>query len=99
MFRVKSICEQKGISLKELSVLMDVPAESISRALSKKNGNPSLETLTKFAKALNEEVYDLFEKSSDEVLINGFVEINHEIYRINNFNDLQMVYNKLTIQK
>lgn len=94
MLRVKSICEQKGISLKELSTLMGVTAESISRALSEK-GNPTLGTLAKFAKALDVEVYELFDKYNREDIIQGYLEVGREMYRISNFKDLEKIYLEL----
>lgn len=48
--RVKEICADKGIQLKELAAIMDVKPESLSRTL---NGNPQLSSLENIAKALN----------------------------------------------
>lgn len=55
--RVKEICADKGIQLKELAAIMDVKPESLSRTL---NGNPQLSSLENIAKALNIGIADLF---------------------------------------
>jgi len=94
MFRIKKICKDRGISLAELADLMNTTPESVSRTLSQK-GNPTLNTLKKFADALDVQVSELFEQSGDEVSVNGFVEINEEIFRISNMEDLQNIYLKL----
>ena len=98
MFRVKKICKEKGISLVELANRMDTSGESVSRALSK-NANPTVKTLAKFAEALDVEVFELFDNFNEDVLVRGYLEVGDKIHRINNFSDLETVYNKLTIQK
>lgn len=94
MFRIKKLCKDRDISLAELARRMNTTPESVSRTLSE-NSNPTMNTLTKFAEALDVQVYELFDQSGDEVSVNGFVEINDKIYRINNFNDLEQIYNSL----
>lgn len=97
MLRVKNICKQRGITLKELATRMNISPETLSRMLSE-NGNPTLSSLENIAKALNVEVFELFDKFSDGLVINGFVEVNKEISRISNFNDLEIIYNALKHQ-
>lgn len=94
MLRVKSICKQQGISLKELADRMLVSPEAVTRMLSD-NGNPTLSTLANVAKALNVQVYELFDDFNADMLVRGYLEVGDKIHRINNFNDLQAVYNKL----
>ena len=53
--RVKELCTEQGITLKELSEKMGIKPESLSRAL---NGNPQLSTLENIAKALGVGVVD-----------------------------------------
>jgi len=95
MLRVKSICKQQGISLKELAERMSVSPEAVTRMLSD-NGNPTLTTLENVAKALNVEVYELFDDFSADMLVRGYLEVGDKIHRINNFSELQAVYNQLT---
>lgn len=54
--RVKELCSEQGITLKELSEKMGIKPESLSRAL---NGNPQLSTLENIAKALEVGVAEL----------------------------------------
>ena len=58
--RVKEICQEKGITLKQLAERMGVPPESLSRAISDK-GNPTLSTIRNIAEALSVSVVDLME--------------------------------------
>lgn len=55
-FRVKELCTEQGITLKELSEKMGIKPESLSRAL---NGNPQLSTLENIAKTLEIGVAEL----------------------------------------
>lgn len=55
--RVKEICSEKGLQMKDLAAIMNVKPESLSRTL---NGNPQLSSLENIAKALNIGVADLF---------------------------------------
>lgn len=54
--RVKELCSEQGITLKQLSEKMGIKPESLSRAL---NGNPQLSTLEGIAKALDVGVAEL----------------------------------------
>lgn len=98
MLQVKRICKQQGITLKQLAERMDVSPETITRILSD-NGNPTLSTLMNIAKALDVEVYELFDNFNEDMLVRGYLEIGEITYRINNFNDLQTIYNKLKSQE
>lgn len=92
--RVKEICADKGIQLKELAVIMDVKPESLSRTL---NGNPQLSSLENIAKALNVGVADLFADKTENCVISSSTTLNslHSIivyknktYIADNLNDL-----------
>ena len=74
---------------------MSVSPEAVTRMLSD-NGNPTLTTLENVAKALNVEVYELFDDFSADMLVRGYLEVGDKIHRINNFSELQAVYNQLT---
>lgn len=66
--RVKEICADKGIQLKELAAIMDVKPESLSRTL---NGNPQLSSLENIARALNVGVADLFSDKTENCVISS----------------------------
>ena len=55
--RVKEICSEKGLQMKDLAAIMNVKPESLSRTL---NGNPQLSSLENIANALNIGIADLF---------------------------------------
>lgn len=95
MLQVKNICKQQGITLKQLAERMDVSPEVVTRMLSAK-GNPTLSTLENIAKALGIEVYELFDNFDADKRVHGFLDVGGKTYRINNLNDLQTVYNKIT---
>ena len=63
--KVKELCRDKGITIKELAEKMKIAPESLSRAI---NGNPQLSTIRKIAKALDVSVTDLFDRNEDELL-------------------------------
>ncbi len=98
MLQVKKICKQQGITLKQLAERMDVSPETVTRILSE-NGNPTLSTLVNIAKALNVEVFELFDNFSEDMRVQGYLEVGDKTHRINNFKDLQAIYNKLKSQK
>ena len=90
--RVKEICADKGIQLKELAAIMDVKPES--RTL---NGNPQLSSLENIARALNVGVADLFANKTENCVISSSTTPNslHSIivyknktYIADNLNDL-----------
>lgn len=66
--RVKEICNEKGLQMKDLAAIMNVKPESLSRTL---NGNPQLSSLENIAKALNVGVADLFADKTENCIISS----------------------------
>ena len=56
--KVKELCAERGMTIKQLAEKMKIAPESLSRAI---NGNPQLSTIRKIAEALDVSVTDLFE--------------------------------------
>lgn len=92
--RVKEMCADKGIQLKELASIIGVKPESLSRTL---NGNPQLSSLENIAKALNVGVADLFADKSENCVIsssttpnslNSIIVYKGKPYIADNLNDL-----------
>ncbi len=93
--RVKELCTDKGIQLKELAFIMNVKPESLSRTL---NGNPQLSSLENIAKALNVGVADLFaDKTKNNIIssqpttpnsLTSIIVFKEKTYFANNLNDL-----------
>lgn len=68
--RVRELCSERSMTLKQLAENMGIKPESLSRAL---NGNPHLSTLTNIAQALNVEVAELLTGgSANEPLTSDF---------------------------
>ena len=68
--RVKELCSERGIQLKDLAERMSVKPESLSRAI---NGNPHLSTLENIANALKVGVAELLNSGrSHEPLTSDF---------------------------
>lgn len=63
--KVKELCAERGMTIKQLAEKMKIAPESLSRAI---NGNPQLSTIRKMAEALDVSVTDLFDRNEDELL-------------------------------
>ena len=63
--RIKEVIKEQGTTVQELADKMGISRVGLSQHI---NGNPSVEVLERIASALNVQVSDLFEKSSDEVI-------------------------------
>lgn len=92
--RVKEICADKGMQLKDLALIMNVKPESLSRTL---NGNPQLSSLENIARALNVGVADLFADKTKNCVISSSTTPNSlrsiivykdKTYIADNLNDL-----------
>lgn len=66
--RVKVLCAEKGLQMKDLAAVMEVKPESLSRTL---NGNPQLNSLESIAKALEVGVADLFADRIDSHIVSS----------------------------
>lgn len=92
--RVKEICSEKGLQMKDLAAIMNVKPESLSRTL---NGNPQLSSLDNIAKALNIGVADLFSDKTKNCVISSsttpnslhsIIVFKNKTYIADNLNDL-----------
>lgn len=95
--RVKEICKEKGMTLKQLAEKMDIAPETLTRAISE-NANPTLVTLNKIASSLGVGFDDLLIASRSANQIYGHIEANGEVYRIRNLTDLEVLCDKLRKQ-
>lgn len=92
--RVKEICKERGLTLKELAEKMKIVPETLTRAISD-NANPTLNTLQKIAKALDMEIADLFVSPKSANQIYGHIEVDGEVYSIKNVSDIERLYKNL----
>ena len=97
MLRVKEICKQRSITSKELAHRMEVTPEALSRQIGD-SGNPTLSTLQSIAKALEIQVYELFDDFKEEINVQGFLEVDKQMHRIRSFNDLKTLYEELSLK-
>ena len=63
--RVKEICKSKGITIGDLAERMQMQRESLSRAT---NGNPTLDTLSRIAEALQVPISELFDHPQSDTI-------------------------------
>lgn len=98
MLRIKEICKERGISIRELAKRMNVSPGVVVRMLSE-DGNPKVSTLENIAKVLDLQVYELFDNFNADLDIRGYLEVDGKISRINGFNELEIIYNQLKKKK
>lgn len=89
--KVKRLCKEKGITLKDLAAQIGIARESLTRAL---DGNPTLSTLQGIATALEVELYELFtDLNLKEMIQNksfrGVIWIGDKPTLINSIKDLE----------
>ena len=65
-FRIKEICKEKGILIKDLAQMLGITDVGLRQSL---NGNPTIGTLEKIATALGVEVVELFRPSDGSKII------------------------------
>ena len=90
--RVKELCNEKGLQLKELATIIQVKPESLSRTL---NGNPQLSSLENIAKALNVGVADLFYDRTERHIITSAKTTPNSLTSIIVYNDKKYIANSL----
>lgn len=61
--KIKDICEQRSLTITELGRLIGLKKSSIYSIIN--NGNPTVETLEKIAKALNVSIRDFFDEDKE----------------------------------
>lgn len=83
--RVKEIIKNKGLTMQEFADNLGITRDTLTRNI---NGNPTVETLDKIAKALDVDVTELFKQPSKDGLI-GIVRYNSKPYEINSIDDIK----------
>ncbi|MGI6048871.1 MAG: helix-turn-helix domain-containing protein [Petrimonas sp.] len=84
--RVKDICKEKGIMLKDLADKINITEVGLSKSL---NGNPSIGRLKEIADALEVEIIELFAPKEP---IYGVIVLDEVTYRIETFEQLERFY-------
>ena len=89
--RVKELCRQRGIQLKELSQKMGVAPESLSRAI---NGNPQLSTISSIAANLEVSISELF-SVKEQVPLNAIIICRDKTYVAQTISELKLLVNEI----
>lgn len=89
--RIKELCQEQGITQKELAEKMGITDISLNKTL--RGEYPQLQTLEKIASILNTPITDLFEKSTDEIV--GAIRIGGDTHVINSKEDIKKLAEKL----
>ena len=84
--RIKDICREQGIMLKDLAKQLGLTEVGLSKSI---NGNPTIGRLEEIGVPVTE----LFDKSSDEVV--GAVRIGKDTHVINSKDDIKKLADKL----
>ena len=63
--RIKAIIKQKGFTMQEFADKLGIARVNLTKTI---NGNPTIETLTKIADALNVSFIELFEPSATDII-------------------------------
>lgn len=90
VLKIKDLCKEKGVTLRELAAKMQVAPEALTRVVSP-GSNPTLNTLLNAARALNVNIDELFAGVEDKVPINGFVEVDGTIVKVKSIDDIQKI--------
>lgn len=90
-FRIKEVCKEKGITLAVLAERMGVTPSAVTQF--QKADNISSATLIKIADILGVSLDDLVVREGGS--INGYVNVNGKIYRINKKEDLKNLIESL----
>lgn len=92
MLNINTILKEKGFTKKSLADEIGISREFLYSIL---NGNPTVKSLESVAAALDISVWQLFAGSEDA--LNGFVEYNHIIHRIQSIDDMKKIIKKIEL--
>lgn len=82
---IDMLCDERKWNRRSLAKKMGIMEASLSRSL---NGNPTLETLEKIAKALDVSIKSLF---NDPANVEGFILLNGKPYHFNSKEELTTI--------
>lgn len=91
---IKLRLNELEITNEDLAKKCGLSTMSIFRIINNKDYNPTISTLEKICKAIDLKINDFIDRESNE--INGFLEYDGIIYKINSLSDLFNFYTKIT---
>ena len=89
--RVKELCRQRGIQLKDLAQKMGIAPESLSRAI---NGNPQLSTILSIASSLEIPISELF-AVKESISLNAIIVCEGKTYMAQTLSELKLLVNEI----
>lgn len=90
--RIAEILQEKGISKTEFAEMMGIKKQNVNVLLETNN----IKKLEEIANALGVDITDLWKsKNVSEPSINGFIEINGEVFTIKSVEDFNKLYQTL----
>lgn len=89
--KVKKLCRQRGIQLKDLAKGMGIAPESLSRAI---NGNPQLSTITSIADNLGISISELF-AVKEQIPLNAIIVCRDKTYTAQTLSELKLLVNEI----
>ena len=94
--RVKELCRQRGIQLKDLAKGMGIAPESLSRAINgnPQLGNPQLSTITCIADNLGISISELF-AVKEQIPLNAIIVCKDKTYTAQTLSELKLLVNEI----
>lgn len=89
--KVKELCRQRGIQLKDLAQKMGIAPESLSRAI---NGNPQLSTIKSIAENLEIPISELF-TIKEQIPLNAIIVCKNKTYTAQSLSELKLYVNEI----
>lgn len=77
MLRIKEVLKEKGITLKDLAIMLGITNVALSRIV---NGNTTIETLRKIAYVLDVDVRDLIEPTKSTFKRSLFIKDDNGVF-------------------
>ena len=89
--RIKEVIKEKGMTITELADKMGINRVNLSNMV---NGNPTVETLTKIATALNVPITELFSAGTNEELT-ALIQHKGDYYKATTIAELEGIVGKI----
>ena len=85
--RVVELAHAKGLTMADIAKQIGISRVNLSNSL---NGNPTLSRLSEVAKILGVEVSELFKPTATSYAINGFLEFNGRIVKVDSLDAVKI---------
>lgn len=92
--RIKEVIKEKGTTIQAVADEIGINRVNLSSSI---NGNPTVETLEKIAKALDVSIVELFGESKQG--FTALVDSNGTLYRANSIEELKCIISEIEAQE